>query len=187
MSTLARRDPGSLPLHLPWLGERAWSPYVAGILIGLLQIPAFLLADTALGASSSYVLVAGHIAALFDPAAAEAGTYFSKYMSATKYAWQTAMVVGIALGAYLSMRLSGATRNAFSPAWTRAVGIRGFGPRAAMAFSGGFVMLFGARLAGGCPSGHGLSGMAQLAVSSTVAIAFAFAGGIAVAALMRKL
>lgn len=37
------------------LTSKAWSPYVAGIVIGLLQIPAFLLIETALGASSSYV------------------------------------------------------------------------------------------------------------------------------------
>ena len=33
--------------------RKAWSPYVAGVIIGLLQIPTFLLMDTALGASSS--------------------------------------------------------------------------------------------------------------------------------------
>ena len=33
--------------------DKAWSPYVAGVLIGLLQIPAFLMIETALGASSS--------------------------------------------------------------------------------------------------------------------------------------
>lgn len=35
------------------LTDKAWSPYVAGAIIGLLQIPTFLLMDTALGASSS--------------------------------------------------------------------------------------------------------------------------------------
>ena len=39
------------------LFDRAWSPYAAGILIGLLQIPAFLVVETALGASSSYITV----------------------------------------------------------------------------------------------------------------------------------
>ena len=37
------------------LCHKAWSPYAAGIVIGLLQIPAFLIIETALGASSSYV------------------------------------------------------------------------------------------------------------------------------------
>ena len=49
------------------LTKRAWSPYFAGIVIGLLQIPAFLLIETALGASSSYVTVGGIIASWIDP------------------------------------------------------------------------------------------------------------------------
>ena len=55
-----------------------------------------------------------------------------------------------------------------------------------MGFAGGFVMLLGARIAGGCTSGHGVSGMAQLAVGSFVAVAAMFAGGILVASLFRR-
>lgn len=40
------------------LCDKAWSPYIAGAIIDLLQIPTFLLMDTALGASSSYITVA---------------------------------------------------------------------------------------------------------------------------------
>lgn len=47
----------------------------------------------------------------------------------------------------------------------------------AMSFIGGFVMLFGARLGGGCTSGHGLSGVGVLALVSFVAVAAMFAGG----------
>ncbi|MCA8932946.1 MAG: YeeE/YedE family protein, partial [Rhodospirillaceae bacterium] len=38
----------------------------------------------------------------------------------------------------------------------------------------------------GCTSGHGISGMAQLAVGSTIAVAAMFAGGIVVASLFRR-
>jgi hypothetical protein len=48
--------------------------------------------------------------------------------------------------------------------------------RIAWAFTGGFLLLFGARLAGGCTSGHIISGGMQLAVSSLVFAAFVFAG-----------
>ena len=167
------------------LRRRAWSPYAAGILIGLLQIPAFLLVGTALGASSSFVTLGGHLAAWFDSAAAD-NAYFAAHAAGGKNWWQVALVFGIALGAFLSARLSGTRRGAVSPAWRRAAGIGGFAPRAAMAFAGGFVLLFGARIANGCTSGHGISGIAQLAVSSFVAIAAMFAGGIAVAMLMRR-
>ena len=47
-------------------------------------------------------------------------------------------------------------------------------------------LLLGARIADGCTSGHGLSGMAQLSVGSTVAVAAMFAGGIATATLLLR-
>lgn len=47
-------------------------------------------------------------------------------------------------------------------------------------------MLFGARIAGGCTSGHGISGMAQLSAGSTVEVAAMFTGGILTALLMRR-
>ena len=48
---------------MPSLYDKAWSPYVAGVAIGLLQVPAFLMIETALGTSSSYVTVGATIAA----------------------------------------------------------------------------------------------------------------------------
>jgi uncharacterized membrane protein YedE/YeeE len=167
------------------LRYKAWSPYVAGVFIGLLQIPAFLLVDTALGASSSFVTIGGYLASFFDPNVGD-GNYFAKYMTSTKYAWQTALLVGIALGALLSAHLSGTRRYGFSPIWRRAVGVKSFALRAAMGFGGGFILLLGARIAGGCTSGHGISGMAQLALGSIVAVAAMFVGGIVVASLFRR-
>lgn len=167
------------------LTSKSWSPYVAGAVIGLLQIPAFVAMDTALGASSSFVLVAGHLAALIDPRVPEI-PYFAKYLYNAKDIWQTALVVGIALGAFLSMRASGARRKTISPVWARAMATSTLGARAPVAFAGGFIMLFGARLAGGCTSGHGISGLAQLSVGSSLAVAGMFAGGIAVAMMLRR-
>ncbi len=168
------------------LRQKAWSPYVAGVLIGLLQIPAFLLISTALGASSSYVTVGGYLAAVVDPAVSQID-YVGKHMALTgKNWWQVALVVGIALGAFLSMKLSGASRKPVSPIWSRALGTPSPVVRYAVAFLAGFIMLFGARLADGCTSGHGISGMAQLAVSSTIAVAFMFVGGIATAVLVLR-
>ena len=166
---------------MPSFTDRAWSPYVAGIVIGLLQIPAFLIIETALGASSSYVTVGALIAAWFDPAILDIG-YAANHVAATaKNWWQVALVVGIAIGAWASARLSGTRRRAMSPIWARALGSASAGRRYALAFAAGFLMLVGARIADGCTSGHGLSGMAQLAVGSTVAVAAMFAGGIAAA------
>ena len=165
--------------------DKAWSPYVAGVLIGLLQIPAFLLIETALGTSSSYVTIAAHIAALFDGSIGRM-EYLAKHMWGAKNLWQLAMVAGIVLGAFISMRASGAQRPTISPVWARATGAETLTSRAPMAFAGGFIMVLGARIADGCTTGHGISGIAQLAVSSSVAVAAMFAGGIAIALLMKR-
>lgn len=167
-----------------YLNKKAWSPYWAGLVIGLLQIPAFLLMDTALGASSAYVKIVGHLAVMVDPAVADI-KYFAKYMASQKYVWQLALIIGIALGAFVSMRLSGAKRKAVSPIWGQVMGTTSLPSRAVFAFIGGFLMLFGARLAGGCTSGHGISGLAQFAAGSSIAVAGMFAGGIALAMLLR--
>lgn len=49
---------------------------------------------------------------------------------------------------------------------------------------GGLIMAFGARMAGGCTSGHGISGMSMLAISSLVTVGSMFAGGIGLAMAM---
>lgn len=166
--------------------KKAWSPYLAGIVIGLLQVPAFLLIETALGASSSYVTVGGVIASWIDPSILKID-YVARHVATTgKNWWQVALVVGIAIGAFLSMKLSGARRKPISPIWGRALGSASPMKRYAVAFAGGFMLLFGARIADGCTSGHGLSGMAQLAVGSTVAVVAMFAGGIVTAKLLMR-
>jgi uncharacterized protein len=168
------------------LSQKAWSPYVAGIVIGLLQIPAFLIIETALGASSSYVTAGGLIASWIDPSVLKID-YVARHLATTgKNWWQVALVAGVAIGAFLSMKLSGASRQAISPIWERAIGSALPAKRYALAFTGGFIMLLGARIADGCTSGHGLSGMAQLAVGSTVAVTAMFVGGIAAAMLLLR-
>ncbi len=53
-----------------------------------------------------------------------------------------------------------------------------------VAFGFGFLVLYGARLAGGCTSGHMMSGMMQSAVSGYIFAADAFMAGIATAILL---
>ena len=59
--------------------------------------------------------------------------------------------------------------------------------RAVVAFGGGVLMAVGARLAGGCTSGHGISGTLQLNVASWISVVCFFIGGITVAMLLFKL
>jgi uncharacterized membrane protein YedE/YeeE len=77
-------------------------------------------------------------------------------------------------------------RHGIAPVWRRALGTSSPAVRFAVAFLAGFVMLAGARIADGCTSGHGISGMAQLAVGSIVAVTAMFAGGIATALFLRR-
>ncbi|TCP61832.1 hypothetical protein EV663_10312 [Rhodovulum bhavnagarense] len=55
-----------------------------------------------------------------------------------------------------------------------------------VAFAGGFIVLYGARLAGGCTSGHMMSGMSQTAVSGYVFALGAFISAFTTALIMFK-
>jgi len=59
--------------------------------------------------------------------------------------------------------------------------------RGAAGFAGGILMAFGARMAGGCTSGHGISGTLQLNVASWIAVICFFIGGVALANLIFRL
>jgi hypothetical protein len=105
---------------------------------------------------------------------------------APKHWWQLGLVVGIMIGAFLSARLSHSLRRGLSPKWTVWTSITSFKMRAIMAFLGGFIMLLGARIADGCTSGNGLSGIALLSIGSMTVIASMFVGGILVALFYKR-
>ena len=159
------------------LFRRVCSPYGAGIVIGLLQIPVFLILGASLGTSGSF----GSIACWIVGKGGDAGCF-----PLLKNWWQLGLVVGIGLGAYLSRRLSGVIRKPVSPLWTKVLKTSALRPRLIMAFCGGFLFIFGARLADGCTSGNGISGIALLSVGSCVAIASMFLGGILISKLYPK-
>ena len=111
--------------------------------------------------------------------------YFMKYLDGKPaFEWQFALVVMLAAGAWLAARLGGTRQAGGVPELWAAR----FGPsrlkRYAGAFLGGAVLLFGARLAGGCTSGHGISGGLQLAVSSWTFVAAMLASGILTARVL---
>ncbi|MCX2713355.1 YeeE/YedE thiosulfate transporter family protein [Mycolicibacterium sp. J2] len=83
--------------------------------------------------------------------------------------WEPLSDLGVLVGAFISARfISGRFtrfRPVVPPSWRHRFGARR-GNRAAAVFAGSFLTLFGARMAGGCTSGHTLSGGIQLSVSS---------------------
>ncbi|KPN63794.1 hypothetical protein SAMN04488527_102137 [Aliiroseovarius crassostreae] len=97
-------------------------------------------------------------------------------------------VVAMMAGAALSMFLRGG--NGKDENTLPAIHYDNFGDtpvmRYAIALVGGFVVLYGARLAGGCTSGHMMSGMMQTALSGYIFAAEAFAAAVPVAMLMYK-
>jgi uncharacterized membrane protein YedE/YeeE len=164
--------------------DRGWSPYLAGALSGLVSIMSVWLAGKYLGASTTFVRTTGMFEKLFDPDRVAKMEYFIR--EAPKIDWQWMMVVGIAIGAFIAAVTSGSFRAvAVPPMWQTRFGAS-VPKRAATAFVGGIIAMFGARLADGCPSGHGLSGSLQLAVSGYIALACFFLGGVIVAAILYK-
>jgi uncharacterized protein len=95
---------------------------LAGALIGLLQIPAFIFLGTALGASSSYVTISASVAEFFDPGI-RALRYAAGHLDGAKNWWQVALVFGIALGAFASAMLSGTRRSGVPKVWSRVTGL----------------------------------------------------------------
>ncbi|MBN1670375.1 MAG: YeeE/YedE family protein [Kiritimatiellae bacterium] len=167
-----------------WLTLPEWSSYVVGAGIGLLSCLTFLLSDEPLGCSTAFARTSGMIERLFGGAKACEKAYYRKF--APVIDWQWMLVLGVVLGAFLSAWIS----DDFKPTWVPARWAAVFGtawlPRVTAAFGGGVLMGFGARWAGGCTSGHGISGTLQLAASGWVAVACFFIGGVAVAMLVFR-
>jgi uncharacterized membrane protein YedE/YeeE len=166
---------------------KSWSPYVVGAAIGVLSWFAFASADHPLGITTPFEHTTALVGKAVAPQAAQEHAYYAARAEEgkqPKIGWEWMLVVGVFLGALLSAWLSGdRTDLKVPPLWRWRFG-DGVGKRFAAAFLGGAVMMFGARLAQGCTSGHGISGTLQLAVSSWSFILLAFAVAVATAFLM---
>jgi len=96
-------------------------------------------------------------------------------------------LMGTFLGSLLSALVSRTFRWERVPAtWSQQFGAS-TPKRLVAAFLGGVIIMFGARMAGGCTSGHGISGSLQLALSSWTFFLTMFGSGILTAlVLFRK-
>jgi uncharacterized protein len=126
----------------------AWSPYLAGALSGVVGILSVWIAGKYFGASTSFVRTAGMIEQIFGPERVAQMAYFIKV--APKIDWQWMFMIGILLGAFIAAVTSGSFRlQALPDMWAERFGAQSIGKRAAFAFIGGAVAMFGARLADG--------------------------------------
>ena len=163
-------------MDLKEMDEGSWSPYIAGGLSGLVIIVSVLWTGQFFGASTSFVRSVGMLQKIFEPERVAQLEYFIRYLP--KFDWQLMFVIGIFVGSLVAALLSGTFKWQGVPdMWAERFGSSS-AKRGIVAFFGGIIAMYGARLAGGCPSGHGLSGMIQLAVSGLIAMIFFFAGGI---------
>ena len=163
----------------------AWSPYLVGAAIGVLSWLTFYVSDKAIGVSSFYAQVAGFLGKLIAPRHTASLAYFKD--NPPRVGWEFVFVVSVIVGG----AIAAVTGGEFANEWLPSMWVARFGDsitlRAAVAFGGGILMALGARLAGGCTSGHGISGTLQLNVASWIAVSCFFIGGIAVAMLLFKL
>ncbi len=168
--------------QLPGPGPAAWSPWLVGLLIGLLVVAALYVSDRPIGASGAYAKVAGLIGKRVAPRHTARLPYYADNPPGID--WEVMLVLFVALGALLAAWHGGeVTGRWLPPLWEMRFG-DSLGLRLLFAVGGGAVMAFGARMAGGCTSGHGISGALQLSVGSWIALICFFVGGIITAMIM---
>jgi hypothetical protein len=146
-------------------GAATTTPIVGGLLIGGSQAASLLLTGNSLGVSTSYEQASRYLLSAIGASGVEKPNWPPRAL-----VFSLGIFAG-SLALFSSGLLTGLSGPEIAiPAW--------------QALLGGFVMVFGARTAGGCTSGHGISGLGALSLSSLVTVAGAFAGGIGLRFMM---
>ena len=162
-----------------------WNPYIVGAGLGVLSWAVFAIVNTPLGISTPISSAASLCAVpIVGGEAVAANPYWAKFPF--KWDYHMLFLVGTFLGSLVSVLASRSFRLEVVPkTWGEQFG--GSRPRRLLAaFLGGAILLFGARMAGGCTSGHGISGSLQLALSSWVFFLTLFAFGILTALILFR-
>lgn len=174
---------------------------IGGLALGLVFFLAVLLVKP-IGVSTQFVILDGILWDAVNPAVvtetADGYTSTNAYLakSGGKYAKSVAnpvnysfvFVIAMAIGAAVSAFLRGGVardERSVPPLWRANFGDSA-AKRFAFAFIGGFIVLYGARMAGGCTSGHMMSGMMQTALSGYIFAAGAFAAAVPTALILFK-
>jgi uncharacterized membrane protein YedE/YeeE len=157
----------------------AWNPIVGGIVIGgIAQTLSILLNATPLGASSFYPFMGAHVVSRLDKNWESRAPVFKTYLKQSETIY---IAIGTILGAYISALMGGG--NLLNGVASSSSGFLGMSV-IVRSVLGGVFLIWGSRIAGGCPSGHGISGMGQLSVASYVTVVFMFVGGILTALMI---
>lgn len=166
-----------------FLTRSRWNPYLVGVGLGLLSWAAFGVVNNPLGVTTALSEWGGAVA---QPVIGAEGLRENPYWAKNLPRWNygTFFLIGTFFGALVGAWLSRDLRIEVVPrVWRERFG-GSPGKRLAVAFAGGVLAMYGARMAGGCTSGNGLSGSMQLAVSGWTFFLTMFASGLATAWLL---
>lgn len=164
-------------------GASRWNAYLVGACLGVLSWLAFGVVNQPLGISTA-LSAASSVCAV--PLLGSEGVAQNAYWAKTPFKWDGAML--FLVGTFLGSAISVLAGRSFLVEKIPSTWLERFGPsvglRFAAAFAGGILLMYGARMAGGCTSGHGISGSLQLAVSSWTFFLTLFAAGVVTARIL---
>jgi len=127
--------------------DKGWNPYFAGALTGVVMILSVWVAGKYFGASTTFVRSAGMLEKVFAAERVAKMDYFIKEVP--KIDWQWMFVIGILIGSFIAAKTSKSFRwQAVPDMWQARFGMSPL-KRGLVAFGGGLIAMFGARLADG--------------------------------------
>ncbi len=169
--------------------KRAPKPFtnslIAGVILGIVLFAVYFFTGDGLGASGGANRIAIWLAKIIAPGWVNSTPYLIKYGGGAKKPLDSFIVmldIGVLLGGFLSAWFFGR----FGKTTIKGPHIT-FSARWIIAFFGGTLAGFGARMARGCTSGQGLNGAATLSVGSWAFLLAFFAGGYILAYFVRRL
>lgn len=157
-----------------------WPFWAGGVIIGLMVPALYFFFNKALGVSTGY----GNLVKLLT--ARKLLPYFKTDKFKDTFNWRFYFIIGIIIGAFISGRISGVSFNLEMGALTALSNW----PKIVVAFYlfvGGIMLGLGARIAGGCTSGHSIHGIANGHQSSILVTIVFLIGGVIAANLLRFL
>jgi uncharacterized membrane protein YedE/YeeE len=145
------------------------SPILGGLLIGGAQAASLVLTHAPIGVSTAYERVGQYMCRL------------TRLSPNKNSAWPSPSPIIFAFGMLIGTWCLSSLSNVLG--MSPIVDSTQIPP--ARAILGGAALIIGARTAGGCTSGHGISGMSALSKASFVTVGAMFAGGIGLSSLLR--
>ncbi len=166
--------------------EKAYlHPYLAGAVLGVVLFTAFLLTGNGLGSSGATSRLDAALVDAVAPAHVDRTPYLLKMAGGDRNPLDD-WIVPVFFGALLGGFASGARHGRLKLTTTKGPGISDR-TRWTMAFAGGVIFLYGARMARGCTSGQALSGGATLAAGSWLIMLSIFGSAYLLAYFVRRL